>query len=156
MTYCQGEKGGQSPLSSIHYKKQNTPLYTKKILEKFLENRNIYIIMKRTIKLTERDLSRIVKRVMNEQDEELAPADDNEYLENLKDIFQMYVNRYCKNSDDFDNMVDVFYEGYESVINNMTDEDKNKFERFIEGVYSRLPTYGDNDMYDDLTDDNDY
>jgi hypothetical protein len=32
--------------------------------------------MKRTIKLTERDLSRIVKRVMNEQDENLPNMDD--------------------------------------------------------------------------------
>jgi hypothetical protein len=30
-----GKKGGQSPLSSIIYKKENTPYMLKKILEKF-------------------------------------------------------------------------------------------------------------------------
>jgi len=77
-------------------------------------------------------------------DDELEPADDNEYLENLQDIFQMYAKNYSKNSEDFDNMVDTFYKGYEDVINNMTDGDKDKFERFMEVVYSELPTHEKN------------
>ena len=116
--------------------------------------------MKRIIKLTESDLTRIVKRVINENDDykdrsmydpyygdddnELEPADDNEQLENLQDIFQMYAKNYIKNSEDFDNMVDMFYKGYEDVINNMTDGDKDKFERFMEVVYSELPTHEKN------------
>ena len=112
--------------------------------------------MKKIIRLTERDLTRIVKRVINENDDyndrsmydpyygddddDLEPDDDNEQLENLQDIFQMYAKNYIKNSEDFDNMVDMFYKGYEDVINNMTDGDKDKFERFMEVVYSELPT----------------
>ena len=111
--------------------------------------------MKRIIRLTESDLTRIVKRVINEtddykdrsmydpyygDDDDLEPDDDNEQLENLQDIFQMYAKNYIKNSEDFDNMVDMFYKGYEDVINNMTDGDKDKFQRFMEVVYSELPT----------------
>ena len=111
--------------------------------------------MARIIRLTESDLTRIVKRVINEtddykdrsmydpyygDDDDLEPDDDNEQLENLQDIFQMYAKNYIKNSEDFDNMVDMFYKGYEDVINNMTDGDKDKFERFMEVVYSELPT----------------
>ena len=112
--------------------------------------------MKKIIRLTESDLTRIVKRVINEtddykdrsmydpyygdDDDDLEPDDDNEQLENLQDIFQMYAKNYIKNSEDFDNMVDMFYKGYEDVINNMTDGDKDKFERFMEVVYSELPT----------------
>ena len=116
--------------------------------------------MARIIRLTESDLTRIVKRVIKENDDynnrsmydpyygdddnELEPADDNEYLENLQDIFQMYAKNYIKNSEDFDNMVDMFYKGYEDVINNMTDGDKDKFERFMEVVYSELATHEKN------------
>ena len=115
--------------------------------------------MKRIIRLTESDLTRIVKRVINEtddynnrsmydpyygDDDDLEPDDDNEQLENLQDIFQMYAKNYIKNSEDFDNMVDMFYKGYEDVINNMTDGDKDKFERFMEVVYSELPTHEKN------------
>ena len=111
--------------------------------------------MARIIRLTESDLTRIVKRVINEtddykdrsmydpyygDDDDLEPDDDNEQLENLQDIFQMYAKNYIKNSEDFDNMVDMFYKGYEDVINNMTDGDKDKFERFMEVVYSELAT----------------
>ena len=112
--------------------------------------------MAKIIRLTERDLTRIVKRVINENDDyndksmydpyygddddDLEPDDDNEQLENLQDIFQMYAKNYIKNSDDFDNMADMFYKGYEDVINNMTDGDKDKFQRFMEVVYSELPT----------------
>ena len=111
--------------------------------------------MAKIIRLTERDLTRIVKRVINEtddykdrsmydpyygDDDDLEPDDDNEQLENLQDIFQMYAKNYIKNSDDFDNMADMFYKGYEDVINNMTDGDKDKFQRFMEVVYSELPT----------------
>ena len=115
--------------------------------------------MARIIRLTESDLTRIVKRVIKEtddykdrsmydpyygDDDDLEPADDNEQLENLQDIFQMYAKNYIKNSEDFDNMVDMFYKGYEDVINNMTDGDKDKFERFMEVVYSELPTHEKN------------
>ena len=116
--------------------------------------------MKRIIRLTESDLTRIVKRVINEtddykdrsmydpyygdDDDDLEPDDDNEQLENLQDIFQMYAKNYIKNSEDFDNMVDMFYKGYEDVINNMTDGDKDKFERFMEVVYSELATHEKN------------
>ena len=115
--------------------------------------------MARIIRLTESDLTRIVRRVIKENDDyndrsmynpyydnddELEPADDNEYLENLQDIFQMYAKNYSKHSEDFDNMVDTFYKGYEDVINNMTDGDKDKFERFMEVVYSELPTHEKN------------
>jgi hypothetical protein len=116
--------------------------------------------MKRIIRLTESDLTRIVRRVIKENDDyndksmydpyygdyddDLEPADDNEYLENLQDIFQMYAKNYIKNSDDFDNMADMFYKGYEDVINNMTDGDKDKFQRFMEVVYSELATHEKN------------
>ena len=130
--------------------------------------------MKRIIRLTESDLTRIVKRVINEtddykdrsmydpyygDDDDLEPADDNEQLENLQDIFQMYAKNYIKNSDDFDNMVDMFYKGYEDVINNMTDGDKDKFERFMEVVYSELPTtitYTNINNQDEFGDEDDY
>lgn len=36
LSYCQGKKGGQSPLSSIIYKKENTSLYVKKNSGKIL------------------------------------------------------------------------------------------------------------------------
>ena len=120
----------------------------------------IFINMKRIIRLTESDLTRIVKRVINENDDyndrsmydpyygddddDLEPDDDNEQLENLQDIFQMYAKNYIKNSDDFDNMADMFYKGYEDVINNMTDGDKDKFQRFMEVVYSELATHEKN------------
>ena len=92
-------------------------------------------------------------------DDDLEPADDNEQLENLQDIFQMYAKNYIKNSEDFDNMVDMFYKGYEDVINNMTDGDKDKFERFMEVVYSELPTtitYTNINNQDEFGDEDDY
>ena len=130
--------------------------------------------MKRIIRLTESDLTRIVKRVINENDDykdrsmydpyygdddDLEPDDDNEQLENLQDIFQMYAKNYIKNSEDFDNMVDMFYKGYEDVINNMTDGDKDKFERFMEVVYSELATHEKNNSMntqDEFGDEDDY
>ena len=135
----------------------------------------IFINMKKIIRLTERDLTRLVKRVINENDDyndrsmydpyygddddDLEPDDDNEQLENLQDIFQMYAKNYIKNSDDFDNMADMFYKGYEDVINNMTDGDKDKFERFMEVVYSELATNEKNNSMntqDEFGDEDDY
>jgi len=42
----------------------------KKFLENFSENLSIYIIMKRIIKLTESDLRRIVRRTINEMEDD--------------------------------------------------------------------------------------
>ena len=131
--------------------------------------------MAKIIRLTQRYLTRIVKRVINENDnyndksmydpyygdddDDLEPDDDNEQLENLQDIFQMYAKNYIKNSDDFDNMADMFYKGYEDVINNMTDGDKDKFQRFMEVVYSELPTtitYTNINNQDEFGDEDDY
>ena len=131
--------------------------------------------MKKIIRLKERDLTRLVKRVINENDDyndrsmydpyygddddDLEPDDDNEQLENLQDIFQMYAKNYIKNSDDFDNMADMFYKGYEDVINNMTDGDKDKFQRFMEVVYSELATHEKNNSMntqDEFGDEDDY
>jgi hypothetical protein len=65
--------------------------------------------MKRTIKLTERDLSRIVKRVMNEQDEIMSGGTQspNNFCEDAK-VDQSLVDSYIELSDDLSEMVEKF------------------------------------------------
>jgi hypothetical protein len=86
LSLCQGQKGGQSHLQSIVYKKHYTPLYVKKNSGKNLWKIEIYLLyMKRRIKLTESDLIKIVKHTIMES-----------YEKELQNYFKKIINHVEK------------------------------------------------------------
>jgi hypothetical protein len=117
--------------------------------------------MKRIIKLTERDLTRIVKRVIKEQDEELdfTSSKGNNQLNNIFNEIES-MSKYANDSHQFNNMMDEFYENYKEDIEGLTDDEYVKLEDFIVNTYRdvRLHRYDrNNNMSDDeLIDADDY
>lgn len=117
--------------------------------------------MKRIIRLTERDLSRIVKRIIKEQDEDWEPAPDksNDHLNNIFNEIESMAE-YANDSHQFNNMMDEFYENYKEDIEELTGDEYAKLEYFIGNTYRdvQLHRYDrNNNMSDDeLIDADDY
>jgi hypothetical protein len=118
--------------------------------------------MKKIIRLTEKDLTRIVKRVIKEQDEEWksAPAKGNDHLNDIFDEIQSIAD-YVRDTFEFSNRMRDFYNDYKEELDELTDEEYTKLEYFVDKMYREVKMDKDNmngSMYDDdeLIDADDY
>ena len=111
--------------------------------------------MKKIIRLTERDLTRIVKRVINEQDEEWgpAPAKGNDHLNEIFDEIQA-IAEYVRDTYEFSDRIRDFYKDYKEEIDELTDEEYIRLEHFIDKMYSEVKMEKD-DMDRSMHDDDD-
>lgn len=114
--------------------------------------------MKKIIRLTERDLARIVKRVIKENMDDLGlptPEKDsfedhsqNKFLKFMQDeIDEIAHESYDIN--DFDEMIEEFFNKFDKELNNLSDRDYRTLEVYIDDVSSniRMSDYGDKDHY---------
>lgn len=113
--------------------------------------------MEKIIRLTESDLTRIVKRVIKEQDEEWnpAPAKGNDHLNEFFAEVQA-IGDYVRDTYEFSNKMEDFYETYKEDIDELTDEEYNRLEYFINKIYREVQMDKDimnGSMYDDDDDD---
>ena len=85
--------------------------------------------MKKVIRLTEKDLTRIVKRVIKEQDEEWnpAPAKGNDHLNEIFDEIQAIAD-YVRDTYEFSNRIRDFYNDYKEELDELTDEEYTKLD----------------------------
>ena len=111
--------------------------------------------MKKIIRLTEKDLTRIVKRVIKEQDEwKPAPAKGNDHLNEFFAKVQA-IGDYVRDTYEFTNKMEDFYGTYQEDIDELTDEEYNKLEYFINKIYREVQMDKDN-MNGSMYDDDDY
>ena len=101
--------------------------------------------MKKIIRLTERDLARIVKRVINENEDEGdgnfwdrvkldfgRPKDFTAILSDISDLIS-----YSEDVNDFEMKLNEFTEDNQEDIDNLTDDERNRLDRFINSVMTR-------------------
>jgi hypothetical protein len=114
--------------------------------------------MKKIIRLTESDLTRIVKRVIKEQEEEWksAPAKGNDHLNDIFDEIQTIAD-YVRDTYEFSNKMRDFYSDYEEELDELTDEEYTRLEYFVDKMYREVEMDKDNmnDDDDDEFDDED-
>ena len=114
--------------------------------------------MKKIIRLTESDLTRIVKRVIKEQEDEewkSAPAKGNDHLNEIFDEIEAIAD-YVRDSYEFSNRMRDFYNDYQEELDELTDEEYTKLEYFVDKMYREVEMDKDNmngSMYDDDYDD---
>jgi hypothetical protein len=111
--------------------------------------------MKKIIRLTEKDLTRIVKRIIKEQDEwSPAPAKGNDHLNEIFDEIQA-IAEYVRDTYEFSDRIRDFYKDYKEEIDELTDEEYIRLEHFIDKMYSEVKMEKDN-MNSSMHDDEDY
>ena len=123
-----------------------------------INNQPIFKKMKKIIRLTESDLTRIVKRVIKEQEEEWksAPAKGNDHLNDIFDEIQTIAD-YVRDTYEFSNKMRDFYSDYEEELDELTDEEYTRLEYFVDKMYREVEMDKDNmnDDDDDEFDDED-
>ena len=102
--------------------------------------------MKKIIRLTERDLTRIVKRVIRENEEDSDDDDDGGYYTfdfgEPKDLTALIegITDLIDNSEDvndFEMKLEQFTNDNQKDFNELTDDDRNRLDRFINSVITR-------------------
>ena len=100
--------------------------------------------MKKIIRLTESDLTRIVKRVIKEnemEDENFwdkvkldfgRPKDFTAIISDISDLIS-----YSEDVNDFEMKLEEFTEDNQEDIDNLTDDERNRLDRFINSVMTR-------------------
>lgn len=105
--------------------------------------------MKKIVRLTERDLARIVKRVIKEnEDQDQTRHSENKSLKFMQDeIDKIAYESYDIN--DFEEMIEEFYNEFDEELNNLSDRDYRTLENYIDDASSfiRMSDYGDKDHY---------
>ena len=108
--------------------------------------------MKKIIRLTERDLTNLIKRMVRKS-EDMSNQDQTRHSENkfLK-FMQDEIDKIADESydiNDFDEMIEEFYNEFEEELNNLSDSDYRTLEDYIADVSSniRMSDYGDKDHY---------
>lgn len=100
--------------------------------------------MKKVIRLTERDLARIVKRVIKENEDEddfvnsirsFDFGNPKDFTDLLRDI--TYLISDSEDVNDFEMKFNQFTEDNQEDIDNLTDDEKNKLDGFINNVMTR-------------------
>ena len=116
--------------------------------------------MKKIIRLTESDLTRIVKRVIKEQEDEewkSAPAKGNDHLNEIFDEIQAIAD-YVRDTYEFSNKMRDFYSNYEEELDELTDEEYTRLEYFVDKMYREVEMDKDNmnDDDDEFDDEDEY
>jgi hypothetical protein len=100
--------------------------------------------MKKIIRLTESDLTKIVKRVIKENENEDEnfwdkvkldfgrPKDFTAILSDISDLIS-----YSEDVNDFEMKLEEFTEDNQEDIDNLTDDERNRLDRFIDSVITR-------------------
>jgi hypothetical protein len=101
--------------------------------------------MKRIVRLTESDLTRIVKRVIKENEDEDenfwdsikgfdfgGPKDFTAILSDISDLID-----YSENVNDFEMKYKQFTKDNQKDLNRLTDDEKNQLDRFINSIMTR-------------------
>jgi hypothetical protein len=100
--------------------------------------------MKRIIRLTESDLTRIVKRVIKENEDEDEnfwgrvkldfgrPKDFTAIISDISDLIS-----YSEDVNDFKMKLEEFTEDNQEDIDNLTDNERNRLDGFIKSVMTR-------------------
>ena len=115
--------------------------------------------MSRIIRLTERDLTRIVRRVIREnEDEEDDGIDFNFDFGGPKDLTALiegitYLIDDSEDVNDFETKLEQFTNDNQKDFNNLTDDDRNRLDRFINSVMTRhnFKTGEDDDQTSEYT-----
>ena len=115
--------------------------------------------MSRIIRLTERDLTRIVRRVIREnEDEEDDGIDFNFDFGGPKDLTALiegitYLIDDSEDVNDFEMKLEQFTNDNQKDFNNLTDDDRNRLDRFINSVMTRhnFKTGEDDDQTSEYT-----
>ena len=105
--------------------------------------------MKKIVRLTERDLTRIVKRVIKEnEDQDQTRHSQNRFLKFMQDEIDKIADE-SYDINDFDKMIEDFFYEFEEELNNLSDSDYRTLEDYIDDVLSniRMSDYGDKDHY---------
>ena len=105
--------------------------------------------MKKIVRLTERDLTRIVKRVIKEnEDQDQTRHSQNRFLKFMQDEIDKIADE-SYDINDFDKMIEDFFYEFEEELNNLSDGDYRTLEDYIDDVSSniRMSDYGDKDHY---------
>ena len=105
--------------------------------------------MKKIVILTERDLTRIVKRVIKEnEDQDQTRHSQNRFLKFMQDEIDKIADE-SYDINDFDKMIEDFFYEFEEELNNLSDGDYRTLEDYIDDVSSniRMSDYGDKDHY---------
>lgn len=105
--------------------------------------------MKKIVILTERDLTRIVKRVIKEnEDQDQTRHSQNKFLKFMQDEIDKIADE-SYDINDFDKMIEDFFYEFEEELNNLSDGDYRTLEDYIDDVSSniRMSDYGDKDHY---------
>ena len=105
--------------------------------------------MKKIVRLTERDLTRIVKRVIKEnEDQDQTRHSQNRFLKFMQDEIDKIADE-SYDINDFDEMIEEFYNKFDKELNNLSDRDYRTLEDYIDDVSSniRMSDYGDKDHY---------
>ena len=116
-------------------------------------------IMKRIIRLTERDLTKIVRRIIREnEDEEDDGIDFNFDFGGPKDLTALiegitYLIDDSEDVNDFEMKLEQFTNDNQKDFNNLTDDDRNRLDRFINSVMTRhnFKTGEDDDQTSEYT-----
>ena len=105
--------------------------------------------MKKIVILTERDLTRIVKRVIKEnEDQDQTRHSQNRFLKFMQDEIDKIADE-SYDINDFDKMIEDFFYEFEEELNNLSDGDYRTLEDYIDDVSSniKMSDYGDKDHY---------